>query len=128
MAAFPDSFFGTCPTCHRPWHDTGTYDYFGGYNGTGTATATYSNHSCHYYPFVREPEAIEDPKVTKLRLARAASKRAMRRAELALRAGTVDPTTPVPWCGNRPHKPSQVRRVSKGRVCSSSSRYRVLMR
>ena len=73
-------------------------------------------------------EIILDPKAEKLRLAREASKQAVARARAALKAALTAPTASVPRCWRQPQKPLYARPVSKGRVCASSSRYRVLMR
>lgn len=85
-------------------------------NATGAITITFStgNIATNYYYCGPELVVVEDPREAKLRRAREASREAVERGRMQLRA-------------RRPEEPRQYRRpVSRGRVCSGASRYRVM--
>lgn len=78
-------------------------------------------------PVAQPAQPALDPKELKLRRSREANKRSLVRARAALRAALEAPAQRVPRPWRAASRPLHARPVSKGRVCSGSSRYRVLV-
>jgi len=120
MAAFP-----------APVHEYYQPDSFGTYvetNGTSATTIHFSLGTTSWgsnSPWRQEPpEPEESPKAVKLRLARAASRKAVLAALAALRRLRDDPDPRIPPLARRG---LSGRPAARKRVCAGSSRYRVLV-